>query len=129
MPGRYILHRVGPRVKSNGRKVMSGYPSWHMSLCGDDAHTIGIRIVVVKVCKLCRVKTIRIAASAVMDGWDGRYRAVSSFGFENDFQRKCVLEVPEGYGKDGVPTMWRWSRKMKQKRVTLPSVSCRGTLL
>jgi hypothetical protein len=100
VPGRYILHRVGPRVKSNGRKVMSGYPSWHMSLCGDDAHTIGIRIVVVKVCKLCRVKTIRIAASAVMDGWDGRYRAVSSFGFENDFQRKCVCwKYRKGTGK------------------------------
>jgi hypothetical protein len=22
----------------------------------------------------------------------------------------CVLEVPEGYGKDIVPTTWRWSR-------------------
>ena len=56
VPGRYILHRVGSRAKSNGRKVMFGYPSWHMLLCGDDAHTIGIRIVVGKVCKLCRVK-------------------------------------------------------------------------
>ena len=56
------------RASGDGRKVMSGYPSWHMLLCGDDAHTIGIRIVVGKVCKLCRVKSIRIAVSAVMDG-------------------------------------------------------------
>jgi hypothetical protein len=36
------------RASGDGRKVMSGYPSWHMLLCGDDAHTIGIRIVVGK---------------------------------------------------------------------------------
>jgi hypothetical protein len=59
-----------------------------------------LSVLVVKVRTLCRVKTIRIAASAVMDGWDGRYRAVSSFGFENDFQRKCVSwKYRKGTGK------------------------------
>ena len=55
LPGRYTLHRVGSYVKANKRKVMSGYLSWHMLLCRDDAHTIGIRIVVGKVYNLCRV--------------------------------------------------------------------------
>ena len=101
VPGRYILHRVGSRAKSNGRKVMFGYPSWYMLLCGDDAHTIGIRIVVGKVCKLCRVKSIRIAASAVMDELKWPYLTGASFVLERLYKEKekVVFGVPEGYGE------------------------------
>ena len=37
-----------------------------------------------------------------MDGWDGRYRAVSSFVFKKMLykeKQKVVFGVPEGYGK------------------------------
>ena len=31
-------------AKAGRRKTTIGYLSWHTSLCGDDAHTMGIRI-------------------------------------------------------------------------------------
>ena len=72
-----------------------------MLLCGDDAHTIGIRIVVGKVCKLCRIKSIRIAASAVMDELKWPYLTGASFVLERLYKEKekVVFRVPEGYGK------------------------------
>src|SRR5215203_813986 len=76
-------------VSGDKRKVMFGYPSWHTLLCGDDAHTTGIWIVVGKVCKLCRVKSIRIAASAVMDGLQRPTLTWASFFFKG-CERKCV---------------------------------------
>jgi hypothetical protein len=60
----------------NKRKALIGCLSWHRLLCGDDAHTISIRMVWVKCTTSAECKSIRIAVSAVMDGWDGRCLAV-----------------------------------------------------
>jgi hypothetical protein len=49
-----------------------------------------LSVLVGKVRKLCRVKSIRIAASAVMDSWDGRCLAVLSFVLK-DLQEKKVF--------------------------------------
>jgi hypothetical protein len=70
MPGRYILHRVGPCTKVDKRKAMIGCLSWHRMLSGDDAHTMSIRMVWVKCIASAECKSIRIAESSVMDGWD-----------------------------------------------------------
>ena len=74
-----------------------------MSLCGDDAHTIGIRIVVGKVCKLCRVKSIRIAASVVMDELKWPYLTGASFVLERLYKEKekVVSEYRKGTGMVG----------------------------
>jgi hypothetical protein len=71
VPGRYILHRVGPRTKVDKRKALIGCLSWHRMLCGDDAHTMSIQIVWVKCTTSAECKSIRIAESSVMDGWNG----------------------------------------------------------
>jgi hypothetical protein len=55
VPGRYILHRVDSRTKVDKRKALIGCLSWHMMLCGEDAHTMSIRMIVGKVYNLCRV--------------------------------------------------------------------------
>jgi hypothetical protein len=71
VPGRYILHRVGPCTKVDKRKALIGCLSWHRILCGDGAHTMSIRMVWVKCTTSAECKTIRIAESSVMDGWNG----------------------------------------------------------
>jgi hypothetical protein len=45
VPGRYILHRVGSCTKVDKRKAVIRCLSWHRMLCGDDAHTMSIRMV------------------------------------------------------------------------------------
>ena len=111
MPGRYILHRVGPLAKSNGRKAMFGYPSWHMLLCGDDAHTIGIRIEVGKVCKLCRVKIYSNSRVRGHGRLEWLLLSLMSFVLQNCLtkeRKELVLKYRKGTGKD-VSTIWRWS--------------------
>jgi hypothetical protein len=55
-----------------------------------------------KVRKLCRVKSIRIAASAVMDSWDGRCLAVLSFVLEMLCkERKCFCWYLEYWKNSG----------------------------
>jgi hypothetical protein len=71
VPGRYILHRADSRTKVDKRKALIGCLSWHRILCGDDAHTMSIRMVWVKCTTSAECKSIRIAKSLVMDGWDG----------------------------------------------------------
>jgi hypothetical protein len=71
VPGRYILHRVGPYTKVDKRKALIGCLSWHMLVCGEDAHTISIRMVWVKCTTSAECKSIRIAESSVMDSWTG----------------------------------------------------------
>jgi len=58
---------------------MVGYLSWHMLLCGEVAHTMSSRMVWVKCTTSAECKTIRIAASAVMDGWIGCTWPLSGF--------------------------------------------------
>jgi hypothetical protein len=53
--GRYILHRVDSRTKIDKRKALIGCLSWHMMLCGENDHTMSIRMIVGKVYNLCRV--------------------------------------------------------------------------
>jgi hypothetical protein len=54
-----------------------------------------LSVLVGKVRKLCRVKSIRIAASAVMDSWDGRYLAVLCFVLTKFYKAKeGVFGVP-----------------------------------
>jgi hypothetical protein len=53
--GRYILHRVDSRTKVDKPKALIGCLSWHMMLCGEDAQTMSIRMIVGKVYNLCRV--------------------------------------------------------------------------
>jgi hypothetical protein len=53
----------------------------------------------VKVYNLRRVKTIRIAASAVMDGWEGMIPPLKSFCFTNVFKEKVLERYWEGTGK------------------------------
>ena len=90
VPGRYTLHRVGSRAKSNRRKVMSGY----------DAHTIGIRIVVGKVCKLCRVKIYSNSRVRGHGRLEWPLLSLMSFVLEMVYKGKeeVVFRVPEGYG-------------------------------
>jgi hypothetical protein len=71
VPRRYILHRVDPCTKVDKRKALIGCLSWHRMLCGDDAHTMSIRMVWVKCTTSRECKSIRIAESLVMDGWNG----------------------------------------------------------
>jgi hypothetical protein len=68
VPGRYILHRVGPCTKVDKRKALIGCLSWHMLVCGEDAHTISSWMVWVKCTTSADCKSIRIAESSVMDG-------------------------------------------------------------
>jgi hypothetical protein len=55
VPGRCILHRVDSCTKVDKRKALIGCLSWHMMLCGEDAHTMSTRMIVGKVYNLCRV--------------------------------------------------------------------------
>jgi hypothetical protein len=71
VPGRYILYRVGPYTKVDKRKALIGCLLWHRMLYGDDAHTMGIRMVWVKCTTSAECKSIRIAESSVMDSWNG----------------------------------------------------------
>lgn len=73
MPGRYILHRVGPHTKVDRRKAMTGCLSWRCWIRREDAHTISSRMVWGKCTTSAECKSIRIAVSAVMDGWNGSY--------------------------------------------------------
>jgi hypothetical protein len=66
--GRYILYRVDSRTKVEKRKALIGCLLWHRMLCGDDAHTMSIRMVWVKCTTSAECKSIRIAESSVMDG-------------------------------------------------------------
>jgi hypothetical protein len=62
--------------------LMAGYVSWHTSLCWDVAHTISSQMVWVKYTTSAECKTIRIAASAVMDGWIGCTWPLSGFSLK-----------------------------------------------
>jgi hypothetical protein len=62
---------VGTRTKVDEWKALIRCLSWHRFLCGDDAHTIGIRMVWVKCITSAECKSIRIVESSVMDGWNG----------------------------------------------------------
>jgi hypothetical protein len=61
---------------------------------------------VVKVYNLCRVKTIRIVVSAVMDGWEGMIPTLKSFCFTNVFKEKIFERYREGTGK----CQWDWRK-------------------
>jgi hypothetical protein len=61
VPVRYILHRVGHCTKEDKRKALIGCLSWHRMLCGDDAHTMSIRMVWVKCTTSAECKSIRIS--------------------------------------------------------------------
>jgi hypothetical protein len=56
-------------AKAGRWNIMVGYLSWHMTVCGEVAHTMSSRMVWVKCTTSAECKTIRIAASAVMDSW------------------------------------------------------------
>ena len=59
-----------------------------------------LSVLVGKVRKLCRVKSIRIAASAVMDKLKWPYLTWASFVLENALQRKCMCWMyRKGTGK------------------------------
>ena len=73
MPGRYILHRVGPYTKVDRRKALIGCLSWCSWIHRDGTHTMSIRMVWGKCTTSAECKSIRIAVSAVMDGWNGSY--------------------------------------------------------
>jgi hypothetical protein len=85
VPGRYILHRVDSCTKVDKRMALIGCLSWHRMLCRDDAHTMSIQMVWVKCTTSRECKSIRIAESSVMDGWDDRYLAQCCFGFKSGF--------------------------------------------
>jgi hypothetical protein len=73
--------------------------SWHMLLCGEDAHTISIRMLWVKCTTSAECKSIRIAMSSVMDGWNGRCLAQCQFWFTKWFLENaewCRTEYSEG---------------------------------
>jgi hypothetical protein len=56
-------------LRRAGETLMVGCLSWHTSLCWDVTHTISNWMVWVKCTTSAECKTIRIAASAVMDSW------------------------------------------------------------
>jgi hypothetical protein len=89
------LHRVGTRTKVDEWKVLIGCLSWHRMLCGDDAHTISIRMVWVKCTTSAECKPIRIAKSSVMDDWKDHYIAQCQFWFYKVFFEKW-RRVPDG---------------------------------
>ena len=91
MPGRYILHRVGPHTKVDRRKAMIGCLSWRCWIRKGDADTIGIRMVWGKCTTSGECKSIRIAESSVMDGWNGRYLAQCRFWFTKGCFRKVDI--------------------------------------
>ncbi len=72
-------------------------------------------VLVGKVRKLCRVKPIRIAASAVMDGWNGRYRVVSSFVLEMLYKGSVCVGCTGRVQERRVSTIRRWSWENKIK--------------
>jgi hypothetical protein len=99
VPGRYILHRVDSRTKVDKQKALIGCLSWHMMLCGEDAHTMSIWMIVVKCTTSAECKPIRIAESSVMDGWEDHYIAQCSFGFKSGSQKngeRCRTGYSEG---------------------------------
>jgi hypothetical protein len=57
----------------------------------DDAHTISIQMVWVKCTTSAECKSIRIAESSFMDGWDGRYLAQCQFWFTKMISEKWRL--------------------------------------
>jgi hypothetical protein len=66
------LHRVGTRTKVDRWKALFDYLNLaymcmavHGGISADLSNLMG------KVYNLCRVKSIRIAESSVMDGWNG----------------------------------------------------------
>jgi hypothetical protein len=78
---------------------MIGCSSWHKMLCGDDAHTMSIRMVWVKCTTSAEWNSIWIAESSVMDGWDDRRLAQCRFCFQkwiSEKWRKCRTEYSEG---------------------------------
>jgi hypothetical protein len=81
VPGRYILHRVDSRTKVDKRNALIGCLSWHRMLCGDDAHTMSIRMVRVKCTTSAECKPIWIVESSIMDGWKDHYIAQCRFWF------------------------------------------------
>jgi hypothetical protein len=81
VPGRYILHRVGPCTKVDKRKALIGCLSCHRLLCREDAHMISIQMVWLKCITSTGCKSIRIAESSVMDGWNDRCLAQCQFWF------------------------------------------------
>jgi hypothetical protein len=107
VPGRYILHRVGPCTKVDKRKALIGCLSWHRLLCGEDAHTISIRMVWVKCTTSAECKSIWIGESSVMDSWDDHYLAQYRFWFYKLILKiiggVCSTEYSEG------TAMARWS--------------------
>jgi hypothetical protein len=70
-------------------------------LWGDDAHMMSIRMVWVKCTTSVECKSIRIAESSVMDGWDDRYLVqcqvlvLQKMFLEKNGER-CRVEYSEG---------------------------------
>jgi hypothetical protein len=66
------LHRVGTRTKVDGWRTLIDYPNpAYLSMTVRGGIPAGLSNGVGKVYNLCRVKSIRIAESSVMDGWNG----------------------------------------------------------
>jgi hypothetical protein len=86
--GASLGHRSYAKV---GRwKTTIGCLSWHMLLCGEDAHMISIRMLWVKCTTSAECKSIRIAESSDMDDWNGCCLAQCQFWFT-----KCFLKNGE----------------------------------
>jgi hypothetical protein len=117
-----ILHRVGTRTKVDRWKAMTDYPNpaylrmtVHGAIPADLSDGVG------KVITSVECKSIRIAESSVMDGWDDRFLAQRRFCFKKVFSkkwRKVPGGVLGGYYRGTVvvrgtcrvlPRKWRWS--------------------
>jgi hypothetical protein len=106
VPGRYILHTIGPCTKVAKWKALIGCLSWHRLLCGEDTNTISIWMMCINCTIYAECKSIRIAVYAVMDGWNGHFLAQCWFYFWNVFGKERKL--------DGV--LVEYCRKVKMRR-------------
>jgi hypothetical protein len=106
-------------IRASRWKTTTGFMSWHMLVCRDDAHTIGIQILWGKCTTYIECKTVRISTSVVMDGWYGLSLSMSGFWFIKSVLqiflerlRVGMVEVYLGGTKD-VLVILRWpERKM-----------------
>ena len=80
-------HRVGTYTGVGFRRVLIGYSTHDRCRSGQ-----GSRMVWLKCTTYVECKSIRIAVSAVMDGWEGCCRAVLVF-FQKGFRKEMAFEM------------------------------------
>ena len=118
VPGRNKTHRGSLYTRMSKRKALFGYPNlayWCMTIRGWSRRMY--QFLWVKCTTPTWCKSIRIAVSAVMDGWSWFCRAVLDLSFwkacygkrwNGDCTRKVRIKVKSGY-----VSTWCWRVELK----------------